>query len=144
MFAKILSQKLPAELDTNLKSLINQMYQNSIINIGTEEISYIENKIYNKLNCTLNSGTLWVREMSSCYSLLFNALLLYKENQIINISSQAHKYIAAALFYFINPFDIIPDYTPVTGYLDDLYVLKLCLKSISNYDLRIIKEISSQ
>ena len=30
-----------------------------------------------------------------------------------------------ALFYLINPFDIIPDYIPVFGYMDDFFILGL-------------------
>ena len=50
--------------------------------------------------------------------------------------------IAAALFYFINPFDIIPDYTPGIGYIDDLIVLKTCLQSINKKDLSIVLDLA--
>ena len=43
--------------------------------------------------------------------------------------------ITAALLYFINPFDIVPDFIPVIGYLDDAVVVGACLKLIQS-DLR--------
>ncbi len=43
--------------------------------------------------------------------------------------------ITAALLYFINPFDIVPDFLPVVGYLDDVVVVGACLKLIQS-DLR--------
>lgn len=38
--------------------------------------------------------------------------------------------ITVALLYFLNPIDLIPDFIPVIGYVDDVVVVMLCLKLI--------------
>lgn len=35
---------------------------------------------------------------------------------------------AFTLLYFVNPFDVVPDLVPLVGYIDDAFVMSLCLK----------------
>ena len=37
--------------------------------------------------------------------------------------------VIAAIIYFVSPFDVIPDYLPVLGHIDDAFVVGLALKS---------------
>jgi len=38
--------------------------------------------------------------------------------------------ISFTLLYFANPFDVIPDVIPFVGYIDDAFVVSLCIKFI--------------
>jgi uncharacterized membrane protein YkvA (DUF1232 family) len=38
--------------------------------------------------------------------------------------------IIAAILYFVSPFDVIPDWVPVLGHIDDAFVIALALKSV--------------
>ena len=38
--------------------------------------------------------------------------------------------VLAAIVYFVSPFDVIPDYLPVLGHIDDAFVVSLALKSV--------------
>lgn len=38
--------------------------------------------------------------------------------------------VVAGLLYFVSPFDVIPDWVPVFGHIDDAFVMSLALKSI--------------
>ncbi len=43
--------------------------------------------------------------------------------------------VTAALLYFINPMDVIPDFIPGIGYLDDITVVTICIQLVQD-DLR--------
>jgi len=48
-----------------------------------------------------------------------------------NISTTSIITIVVALLYFVNPLDIIPDFIPIIGRLDDLLVLSYLIKTIN-------------
>ena len=39
--------------------------------------------------------------------------------------------VLSALIYFLAPIDIVPDFIPLAGYLDDMAVLGLCMNMVS-------------
>jgi uncharacterized membrane protein YkvA (DUF1232 family) len=47
-----------------------------------------------------------------------------------DISSRNFLTLVAAIIYFVSPFDVIPDWVPVFGHIDDAFVVTLALKSV--------------
>ena len=47
--------------------------------------------------------------------------------------------IAASLLYFVSPVDILPDFSPFLGYVDDAAVVALCV-NLCQYDLSKFEE----
>ena len=48
-----------------------------------------------------------------------------------NISTKSIIAVVAALIYFVNPLDLIPDFTPVIGQVDDIFVLGYLIKMLN-------------
>lgn len=48
--------------------------------------------------------------------------------------------IIGALLYFINPFDLMPDITPLLGFIDDMGVIGLVYRYLSNRSFEVAGE----
>jgi uncharacterized membrane protein YkvA (DUF1232 family) len=54
----------------------------------------------------------------------------YDRAEYRDISETNLQIIIAAILYFVSPFDVIPDWVPVLGHIDDAFVISLALKSV--------------
>jgi uncharacterized membrane protein YkvA (DUF1232 family) len=54
----------------------------------------------------------------------------YHRAEYRDISETNLRTIIAAILYFVSPFDVIPDWVPVLGHIDDAFVISLALKSV--------------
>jgi uncharacterized membrane protein YkvA (DUF1232 family) len=48
-----------------------------------------------------------------------------------NISAKSMIAVIAALIYFVNPLDLIPDFIPVIGQIDDIFILGYLVKILN-------------
>ena len=55
----------------------------------------------------------------------------YHQLEYRDISAQNLRVIVAAIIYFVSPFDVIPDSVPILGNIDDAFVVRLAMKSVS-------------
>ena len=54
----------------------------------------------------------------------------YQRGEYRDIALPKLLVIIAAIIYFVSPFDVIPDWIPVLGHIDDAFVITLALKSV--------------
>jgi uncharacterized membrane protein YkvA (DUF1232 family) len=54
----------------------------------------------------------------------------YHRAEYRDISEANLQIVIAAILYFVSPFDVIPDWVPVLGHIDDAFVVGLALKSV--------------
>jgi uncharacterized membrane protein YkvA (DUF1232 family) len=54
----------------------------------------------------------------------------YHQGEYRDILSANLLTIVSALIYFVSPFDVIPDWIPVFGHIDDAFVISIALKSV--------------
>ena len=54
----------------------------------------------------------------------------YQRGEYRDLAAPKLLIIIAAIIYFVSPFDVIPDWIPVLGHIDDAFVVALALKSV--------------
>lgn len=121
--------ELTESLSSDLKKLIKDSFDNILATIGEEEFLYVGEKFEKKISAVEASRTSWIRDLSSGMTSLYELLEAHSQGEA-PLSDAAVVVVGAALFYFVNPYDVIPDHIPATGYLDDAYVYNLCVKRL--------------
>ena len=76
----------------------------------------------------------WKVNLASQVKLLFDMLRAWWRGRVDFPKATAFA-ITAALLYFINPLDLVPDILPVAGLIDDATVIAACIRLIQS-DLR--------
>lgn len=61
---------------------------------------------------------------------MIRVIRAYHKSEYRDISAPKLLIIVAAIIYFVSPFDVIPDWIPVLGHIDDAFVVSLALKSV--------------
>ncbi len=77
---------------------------------------------------TRNKGALrklWVK-----LTALFRLLSAWAKGEYTEVSLKTILWVIAAIIYFVNPFDAIPDFIPGVGYVDDAVVIVFVINTI--------------
>lgn len=71
-----------------------------------------------------------LKEFLSDYKLLIEMIKDYYNGEYKEVPMYVIAAIGGTLLYILSPIDLIPDFIPVIGYLDDAAVFAFCLKMI--------------
>ena len=96
------------------------------------------NEGVNKLNDVSKKSNI-ISKLFEDLKLLFEVVGAWIKGTYKEIPYATIVAIFGALLYFISPIDVIPDFIPVIGYIDDAFVIGLTIKAVS-HDLENYKE----
>lgn len=130
MNARLQSVTPPLKLTRHEKKLIQESWTKACQSVGFEEEEYVEELYHKKIRAMQNAQAAWLIEFAIQMDNLFDVFLACRRGKL-ELPPSAFRGVTAALFYYINPFDVIPDTTPGRGHLDDAYVLELCVRDLA-------------
>jgi uncharacterized membrane protein YkvA (DUF1232 family) len=73
-----------------------------------------------------------IREIQADLQIIIRLLQSWLSADYREISLKTLAILVAALLYFLNPFDAVPDIIPVVGYVDDVSVVAWVIKTLKN------------
>ncbi len=105
----------------------NAFYQQAAKKAGSwfgknDRITLLLMQLTSKLN-RFNRTDLSFKPVKEKVSVLMRLVRSYINGQYRTIPWKVVVSILAAFIYFVNPLDLIPDFTPVIGYTDDFSIL---------------------
>jgi uncharacterized membrane protein YkvA (DUF1232 family) len=73
-----------------------------------------------------------IREISGEFQVIVRMIKAWLAGDYKDISTKSVVIFIAAVLYFLNPFDAIPDLTPLIGYVDDVSVIAWVVKTLKD------------
>ena len=61
---------------------------------------------------------------------LFRLTTAWVKGEYTDVSLKTILWVTAAIIYFVNPFDVMPDFIPGVGYVDDVVVILFVINTI--------------
>ncbi len=118
------------DLGKNEKNWLERMFHTGLDSVDDEQIEQAETWAGRKIGRLEGSGI-----PDSLEGLWQDIKLLYGmiSDTVRGRYKLPYRTVAAVVFtllYFVNPLDLIPDLIPVVGYIDDAFVVSLCIKFI--------------
>ena len=98
--------------------------------VGKKDLSELLDKQKSILDKILQNDT--IRKYIGKVKLMFSLLRDYRKGSYRAIPWKSVAAISGALLYVLNPFDLVPDFLPMLGLLDDASVIAACLKLIDD------------
>ena len=117
-------------MNSSIKKVLVEEIQIRSESVGNDQINEIinEEKRINRKSSKVDSNRFgkFIKQMKLAMSLIKD----FRNKSYTDIPWRSIAFIAAAVLYFMNPFDVVPDMLPVFGFGDDAMLFAALFKSI--------------
>ena len=118
---------------------VKERFAEGIENVDQDDVAYAAKKGEKKIRQFADHPPEAIKKFWEDLKCMVEMISDYVKGDYKNVPWNTIAAIAGAVIYFVLPIDIIPDFIPVAGYLDDALVIKLALDFIDQ-DLKKYQE----
>jgi uncharacterized membrane protein YkvA (DUF1232 family) len=104
-----------------------EQFEQDIKDVDQDDVEYATKKGNTKFNKFKDVPPNSLKQLWEDIKLMLSLLNDYRKGDYKDIPWNIIAAITGAIIYFISPIDVIPDFIPVVGYMDDALVIKLAL-----------------
>ena len=112
-------------------ALGKKKFEDDIKNVDSDDVDYASKKGKTKIDELDKNPPSVLMKVWNDLKLMINLIIDYVKGDYTNVPWNTIAAITGAIIYFVSPIDVIPDFIPVVGYVDDLTVIKFTLDLVS-------------
>jgi uncharacterized membrane protein YkvA (DUF1232 family) len=116
-----------------------KQFEDSIDDVDNDDVEYASKKGMSQLKKFGNKPPEVLIKLWDDIKLMVSLVTDYAQGNYTEVPWRSIAAFAGAIIYFVSPIDVIPDFIPVIGFLDDALVIQLAL-DFAGKDLETYKK----
>jgi uncharacterized membrane protein YkvA (DUF1232 family) len=132
----------PDAFSEDVQEQIRIAYDQMVKEVDDDELDYIARR-YETTMVKLRLDDDWKQALGDHCDLLLRLLNSKEEGQPL-LPVEGQRAVAAALFYVCSPYDLVGDRIPSLGYVDDAYVMNLCMARLEKICPKLLRQARSE